>query len=154
ADGGDDVAPRCCIGTGEHADGTWKPRQRALAFSGEEPLAREGLLEPLERRQMLAEPEALERRCSKRELATAFEELGVTLDVQLLSVDEIEPERIEPLARDRRGKRGAGQRVLEGEEDGTPGVIAPELAELALDPDLRELLQPQADAAIEARDRE
>ena len=50
----------------------------SLSLGGEEPFLRELLLQALERREVLAEPEALDRKRAEAEVAACLEELRPT----------------------------------------------------------------------------
>ena len=78
-----------------------KQRQRPLALGGEEPLGGELALQPLERRQVRAEAEALDRERAQPEVAARGEELRPPEDVDALAVGEVEPQRVELAARHR-----------------------------------------------------
>ena len=61
-DRGDHVAARCRVGAGDDADRAREARQRPLALRREQPLRRQHALEALDRGEMVAEPDALDRR--------------------------------------------------------------------------------------------
>ena len=148
----DHVLPRGCVGAGDEADPAREAWQRALARGVEEPFVGERLLQPLDRRQMRTEPEALERECAQPELAFRGEELRAPEHMDPLAVREVELQRIERPPRDRGGQAGAVGRILEREEDAAPAVRPAKLGHLALDPQRRQPLEPVGDAAVEARD--
>ena len=153
-DGGDDVALGGGVVAGHEPDPARDARQRPLPLRREQPLGGELLLQPLERREVLAEPEALDRERPQPQLAARLEQLRPTVDVHPLAVAEVEPQPVELPARHQRREDRPVARVLEREEDALPALLAPQLADLALDPDRRQPLQPRADAAVERRDRE
>jgi hypothetical protein len=98
---------------------------------------------------VLAEPEPLERERSQAELAACFEQLRPAVGVHAVAVGELQPQRVELAARHRDAEARAVLGVLEREEDARPAVRAPQLRDLALDPDRRQALQPGSDAAVE-----
>src|SRR5262249_31708340 len=153
ADGRHDVPSGGRVGAREDPYRAREAGQPAFPFGGEETLARQRPLEAFQSRQMVAEPEPLERRRPKAQLSTPLVELRTALHMHLFAVREVELERVETLAPDRRGERGAGEGVLEREEDRAPRVVPPQLAQLALDPDLGQPAKPHADAAVERADR-
>ena len=81
--------------------------QRPLALGGEEALGRELALQPLERREVVAEPEALERERAQAEVAARLEQLRPPVGVHAVAVDEIESQRVELAARHRDAEAGA-----------------------------------------------
>src|SRR5262249_8772116 len=115
----------------------------------EEAFGREAALEPLEREEMLSEPEALDGGHAESELATRFPELGAALRVHRLTLLEAELEAVEDAALDRRLERGAPRRVAARAEHRRPRLVAPELRHLALDPDGGDPTQVPRDAAVE-----
>ena len=127
-------------------------RQRPLALGREEPLGGELALQPLERGEVVAEPEALDRERAQAEVAARFEQLRPAVDVDALAVREVEPERVELPARHRHAEARAVVRVLEREEDALPALLAAQLGHLALDPDRRQPREPVADAVVERGD--
>jgi hypothetical protein len=74
--------------------------------------------------------------------------------VHAVAVGELQPQRVELPTRHRDAEARAVLRVLEREEDARPAVRAPQLRDLALDPDRRQALQPGGDAAVEGADGE
>ena len=103
---------------------------------------------------MIAEPDPLDRRRPQTELALQLVDLGAPGDVDGLALREVELETVVRAPRDRDVQRRAGLRILERQEDVRPGVVAPELRDLALDPDRRQSAEVHPDAAVEGRDRE
>ena len=73
----------------------------------EEPFGGQRLLQPLDRGQVRAEPEPLEREGAQPELALGGEELGPAEHVDALALGEVELERVERPAGDRGGQAGA-----------------------------------------------
>jgi hypothetical protein len=87
---------------------------------------------------VVAEAEPLERERAEAEVAARFEELGPPVDVHALAVHEVEPQGVELAARHGDRKARAVARVLQREEDARPALLAPELGDLAFDPNSRE----------------
>ena len=125
-----------------------------LRSAREEALGGELPLQALERGEMVAEAEALDREGPQAEVARGLEQLGPPEDVDALAVREVEPQRVELAAGHRHAEAGAVGRVLQREEDALPALLAAELGHLALDPDRRQAREPVADAAVEGRHRE
>src|SRR6185295_8273296 len=94
--------------------------------------------QPLERGEMVAFAEALERERAQLELALRGEELGPSVDVRAFALLEVEPQRVELAPRDRAREARTVGRILEREEDVRPAGVAPELRDLPLDPHGRE----------------
>ena len=136
----------------DEADPARQPRERALALGREQALVGELPLQPLERREVLAEAEALDRERPQAQVAALLEELRAAVDVDALAVGEVEPQPVELPARHRRRQARARLRVLEREEDGLPAGLAAELGDLALDPHRRQPLEPLGDPAVERGD--
>ena len=130
----DHVALGRCVVAGDEADPAWKPRQRALSLGREEPFGRELLLEPLERGEVGAEAEALDREHLEAQLALLRPHLGAAVDVDSLAVRQVEAERVEPPSRKGCFHARAAVLVLEREEHGLPALLTPQLGDLALDP--------------------
>src|SRR5207244_3212996 len=61
-------------------------------------------------------------------------------------------ERVEARAQDRHAETCPVGRILEREEHALPARVAPQLGDLALDPDARQSRQPVGDAAVERGD--
>ena len=148
-DRGQHVALGRGVVAGHEPDQPRDPRQRPLALGGEEALGRELLLQPLERREVGAEPEALDRERAQVEVAALLVELRPAVDVHALAVGEVEPQRVELAARHLDRQAGAALRVLEREEDGRPALLPAQLGHLALDPDGRQPLEPRGDPLVE-----
>ena len=89
----DDVALRGGVVAGDEPDPARQERQRALPLGGEEALGRELRLQPLERDEVRADAEALDRERAQAEVAALLEELGPAEDVHALAVGEVEPQR-------------------------------------------------------------
>ena len=102
---------------GHEPDPAREARQRPLPLGGEEALRGKRALEPLQRGEVLAEPEALDRHRAQMELASLLVEIRPAVDVDALAVDELEPQPVELAARhlDRQGR--SVLRVLQREED-------------------------------------
>ena len=124
----------------------------SLRDPAKSPSPRELLLQPLERREVVALAEALERERAQLELALRREQLRPPVHVRALALLEVEPQRVELAARDRARQARAVGRILEREEDVRPAGVAAELRDLALDPDGREAGDPVGDAAVERGD--
>ena len=152
-DGDDDVSLGGGVVPGHEADPARDARQRPLALGREQPFRRQLLLEPLERGQVLAEAEALDRQRPQPQLALRLEQLRPPVHVHAFAVPQVEAQRVELPARHQPGDDRPVARVLEREEDALPALLPAQLADLALDPDRRQPLQPGADAAVERRDR-
>src|SRR5581483_7988760 len=125
----------------------------ALPRGGEEAFGGELLLQPLERREVVAEPETLDRERAEAELAAALPQLRAAVHVDALAVSELEPQPVELAPRHRDAEAGAVAGVLEREEDALPPLLAPELRHLSFDPHRREPLQPRRDAPVEGGHR-
>src|SRR5207249_11728163 len=81
--------------------------KRTLAVVREEALGGELRIQPLEPREMVAEPEALDRQRAQAEVAALLEELRAAVDVHALAVGEVEPQCIEAAARHGHAEAGA-----------------------------------------------
>ena len=147
------VALRRRVVAGDEPDQPREAGQRALAALVEQPLRRELLLQPLERGEVRAEAEALDRERLEPQLAALLVELRPAEDVDALAFGEAELERVELPARhlDRQARAVLG--VLEREEHRRPALLAAELGHLALDPERRQLVQVAGDPAVERRGR-
>ena len=66
-------------------------RKRTLPRFGEQAFRGELLLQPLESGEVVASAEALDRQRAQLELALGLEELGPSVDVHALAVQEVEP---------------------------------------------------------------
>src|SRR5262245_32984618 len=69
-----------------------------------------------------------------------------------VAVRELEPQPVELPARHRDAEARAVLRVLEREEDARPALRAPQLRDLALDPDRGQAGEPGGDPAVERAD--
>ena len=118
--------------------------QRPLPLRREQPFGGERPLQPLEPGEVVADPEPLDREGAQPEVAALLEQLGAAEHVHALAVPQVEPERVEARPRDRHGQARAVVRVLQGEEDALPRLLAPQLRDLALDPDGRQPREPVA----------
>jgi hypothetical protein len=148
----DDVALRRRIVAGEEADAARDARERALALGCEEALVRELALEPFERGEVVAEPEALDRERSEAEVGAGLEELGTAVDVDALAVGQLEAQGVELSAGHRDGEAGAVLRILEREEDALPALLSAQFCDLAFDPDRGQAREPRSDSAVERGD--
>ena len=110
----------------------------------EQAFACELLLQPLERREVRAEAEALDRQRFEPQLAALLVELGAAEDVDALAFGEVELECVELAALHLHRQRRAVLRVLEREEHRRPALLAPQLGHLAFDPERRQPVQPRA----------
>ena len=146
------VALRGGVVAGDEADLPRQQGQPALPLRRKEAFGCELLLQPLDRRQVVAEPEPLERQGAKPELATCLVQLRAAEDVDVRAVAEVEPQRVELPARHRDAEARTVARVLEREEHGLPAVVALELGDLAFDPDRGQARKPGRDAAVERAD--
>src|SRR6478735_9631079 len=72
-DGRDEVAASSRVGAGENPDGSWHARQPTLPLGGEESLSSEGALQLLQRKEVSAQADPLDRRRAKRELGLLLE---------------------------------------------------------------------------------
>ena len=81
-----------------------------LRSAAKRPSAASFCLQPLERREVLAEPEALDREGAQSEVAAGLEELRAAEDVDALAVREVEPERVELSAGHGHAEAGAVRR--------------------------------------------
>src|SRR5206468_4202951 len=79
-----------------------------------------------------AEAEALDRQRAQVEVAALLVELGAPVDVHTLTLDEVEPERVELSARHLRREARTAVRILEREVDGRPTLLPPQLGDLSL----------------------
>src|SRR5215210_1887442 len=86
SDSGQDVAFRRGVVSGHQADSLRHERQGTLALGGEQALASELLLQPLERGEVRTEPEPLDRERAEAEVAALLEQLGTAVDVDALAV--------------------------------------------------------------------
>ena len=111
ADAGHDVAPRRCVGTRDDADRAREARQRALALGREQPLGGQHALEALDRGEVVAEPDPLDRAARKLSSPLRLVDLGLALDEHALAVAQPELEGVEPAPRHR---RAAGRRRSPG----------------------------------------
>ncbi len=146
------VTFRRCVVAGDEPDQSRVARHGALARVVEEPLGRERALQPLERREVRPDAEALDRQCLQAQLAALRVELGAPEDVHALAVAEPEPQRVELAARHLHGEAGAVLGILQREEDRRPAILAPQLGDLALDPERGQLAQIARDPAVERAD--
>ena len=90
AHGGDEVALRCGLVSGQEPDPAGEERERPLALGGEQALGRERLLQPLDPGEGRAEADRLERERAEAEAAARLEELGPAEDVHAVAVGEVE----------------------------------------------------------------
>ena len=149
-DRGQDVALGGGVVAGDEPDQPRDPRQRPLAPRREEALGRELLLQPLERRQVRAEPVALDRQRAQVEVAALLV--------------EARRGRRRGRARRRPGRAGARRTGPRGictarqapfsgslsvKNTDRPALLAAQLGHLALDPDRRQPLEPGRDALVE-----
>ena len=88
ADGGHEISACRRVCPGEDADGSRNPGQGALPVPGEQPLSGETALELLERHEVLAQPDSLDRRRSQTELTACLVQLRAALYVNGLALLE------------------------------------------------------------------
>ena len=143
------VALRGGVVAGHEPDEARDPRQRPLPLGREQPLGGELLLQPLERREVRAEPEALDRERAQVEVAALLVQLRPPVDVHALAVAQVEPQPVELPARHLHREARAVLGILQREEDRRPALLPPQLGDLALDPERRQPLQPARDALVE-----
>jgi hypothetical protein len=151
-DRGQHVPLRRRVVPGHETDQRRDAGERALAGRREETFGGKSLLEPLERGEVRAEAEALDRERAQPELAACLEEGRAPVDVDAFAVDEVQAQGVELAARHLDGEACAALGILQREEDGGPRGLTPELGHLALDPDRRQPLEPRRDALVEGRD--
>jgi hypothetical protein len=142
-DDGQDVALRGGVVAGHEPDPPRQERQRPLALGGEQPLRGELLLQPLERREVVAEAEALERERAQPELARASKSSGRRRRGRGRR-REVEPQRVELPARHRDAEARAVLGSLSVKKTLAQRVRAPQLRDLALDPDRRQPASQEA----------
>ena len=152
-DGRDDVSARRRVRAGQDPDRARDPRERTLSLGGEEALGRESAFEELERDEVLAEPEPLDRRQPERELSPRLPDLRATLRVHGLALLEPELEAVEGAPLHGRLERRSGGGITEREEDRRPGLVPTQLGHLALHPDRRDASDVPGHAAVEGGDR-
>ena len=95
-----------------------------LRSAAKSPSAASLRLQPLERGEVVAEAEALERERAQPELAARLVQLGPSVGMHAVAVGEIEPQRVELAARHRDAEARAVLRVLEREEDARPAGLS------------------------------
>ena len=133
-------------------DQSREARQGALARLVEQPFAGELLLQPLERGQVGAEADALDRQRAQAKLAALLVELRAAEDLHALAVGEVELQRVEQAALHLHADARAALGILEREEHRLPALLPPQLGDLAVDPDRRQAAEPRADALVERAD--
>ncbi len=94
ADRRDEVAASCGVGAGEDPDRARDARQPALPLGREEPLGGELPLQLLERDEVAAEADPLDRRRAEPELRLLLVDLGASGDVDGLALLEAELEPV------------------------------------------------------------
>ena len=117
----DHVLFRGGIVSRDEPDAPREERQGPLPL--EQPFCRQLLLQSLERREVIAEPEAFQRERAQAEVAARLEQLRAAEDVNSFAVDEVEAKRVEAGATYRHSEARSVVRVLQGEEDGLPASI-------------------------------
>ena len=137
---------------GDEPDQPREAGERPLVGVVEQPLRGELRLQPLERGEVSAEAEALDRQRLEPQLAALLVELGPAEDVHALALGEPELERVELAAWHLDRQRRSVLRVLEREEHRRPPLLAAQLGHLAFDPERRQLVQVARDAAVERAD--
>jgi hypothetical protein len=103
----------------------------------EEPFGCERALQPLECREVRAETEALDREDLEPQVAALRVQLCASEDVYPLAFAQVELECVELSARHLCGQARTVLRVLERKEHRRPTRLAPELRDLAFDPQCR-----------------
>ncbi len=149
-----EVASRSGVCAGEDPDRARNAREATLPLRREQALGGELALELLEREQVRAEPDPLDRRRPESELRLLLVDLRATGDVDGLAFGEVELEAVVRAPRDRDVERRAGLRILQRQEDVGPGVVAAELGDLPLHPQGGQPAEVHPDAAVERRDGE
>ena len=151
---GDHVTLRGGVVPRHEADASWQPRQQPLPLGGEQALSGELLLQPLERCEVLAETEALDRECAQPQLAARLvaardgrrrvraRPRGGRDEARRTGGAGISPARTAPPPASFRVKKTLCQRSWRRSS-----------ADLALDPDRRQPLQPRGDTAVEGGHR-
>ena len=122
ADRREHVALRRRVVARHEPDAPRQTRERPLALLREQPFAGELRLQPFDRREVLADAEALDRQRAQSKVAARLVELRPAENVDALAVTEIEAQRVEAAARDRDREGRRRSRVLEREEDATPSA--------------------------------
>ena len=132
-----DVADRRALERGHDADGARQQRQRTLARRGEQPFGLEPALQLLEGELERAEPARLEVLTDDLHLAARLVDLELAAGDDVLAVGGLEAEQPQVAAEHHRlDLRGVVlEREVEMPRGGRPGV-----RDLALEPDLEELL--------------
>ncbi len=154
ADRRHEIASCCGVGSRQDPDRPWDAREPSLPVGREQPFGRELALELLEREEVSAEPEALDRRRPQTELCLLLVDLGAPRDVDGLALRELEREPVEGPPGDRHVERRARLRILQRQEDVRPRVVAPELGDLSLHPQRGQPPEVHPDPPVERRDRE
>src|SRR5205823_10679716 len=99
-------------------------------------------LQALERGEVRADAEALDRERAQAEVAALVVELRTPEDVHALAIREIEAQAVELPARHRHADARSLLRVLEREEHARPALVPAQLRDLALDPHARQPSEP------------
>jgi hypothetical protein len=100
-----------------------------------------------------AEAEALDRQSTQVKVTALLVQLGASVDVDALAFHEVEPERVELAAWHLCRQARITAWILEGEVHRRPALLPPQLCDLPLDPDRRQLLQVGRDAEVERAHR-
>ncbi len=86
ADAREEIAPCRCIRSGDDPDRPWKPGEGALALGREQPLGGEEPFEALDRREVVAEPDSLDRARAEAESTLGGVDLRLSLDEHALAL--------------------------------------------------------------------
>ena len=129
----------------DDSDRARKARQGALPLGGEEAFRGQLALQPLDSREVAAEPDPLDRESAEAELALRLVDLCLALDEHALAVRQLERELVEAAPLHRGAQARAGRRVLEREEHERPRLVPAEVGDLALDPERGQPAQVDAD---------
>ncbi len=135
-DRGEDIAFGGRVVAGDQPDPAREPWKGARSL--EEPFCRQLPLQALQRCEVVAKAELLDREGPEAKVASCFEELRPPVGVHPLTIGEVEPQRVELAPRHRDGEACPVARILEREEHAGPTLLPPELRDLSLDPDGRE----------------
>src|SRR5207237_2233939 len=115
-----DVALRGGIIPRDETDTSRNARQRALPLRREQTLVCQLPLQPLERREVVAETERLEREGAQAEITASLVEIGTSEHVHAVPVRQVESQRVEARALDGHAEARAVGRILEREEHRLP----------------------------------
>ena len=145
----DHIAAGGCIRAGDDTDGAREAGQRTLALCCEQSLGCEHPLQALDRREVVSEPDPLDRARAEAQLAPRLVQLCLPLDEHPLTIRQSEVEPVEAGPLDRGVERGAAVGIFEREEDERPRLVPAKLRELTLDPDRGEPAEDDPDPLVE-----